>query len=563
MAPNSIGPAGMTTATQAELVANFTSQLQTIYGSDINTASDTPDGEWLNVQIQAALDNLDLQMQSNNMFDPDNAIGVILDQRVAINGIQRQGGTYSITNVTVVTNQSVNLYGQDQAGIQPVYTVSDSAGNLWELITTQLGLSSGSNVLAFEAANPGAVLTVPNTITIQVTIVLGVVSVNNPTTYTTLGINQESDANLRLRRQQSVSLASQGYYASLYAALLNINGVTGAFVYENDTSITDGDGVPGHTIWVIVGGSPADSDVANAIYQKRNAGAGMFGSTEFTITQVNGTLFDVFWSYVTPQNLFISFTAGSINGTAQPNISSIVSDLPTGYVPGVFQEVNINGMACAVQDIDPNTLVTNAGFSNGETQILTLSAVAASGSFEITYAGNASVAINWNDSIATIQSKVQAISGLSSALVTGSIASQTLTFNLSSITNVQALIYVSTNGLLTSGSAAISFSYNEGYSNTLIPTAKSLQFAVSSNNIIILPMILSPSSVTVTHSGTQTFVGLGGYGTYSYVLTTNNSSGSIDGSTGVYTAGGTFPVVDIITVTDSFGNQATATVNVN
>jgi hypothetical protein len=54
------------------------------------------------------------------MFDPDNAVGVVLDQRVAINGIQRQAGTYTVTPITVVTSQSVNLYGLDQ-DVQPVY----------------------------------------------------------------------------------------------------------------------------------------------------------------------------------------------------------------------------------------------------------------------------------------------------------------------------------------------------------------------------------------------------------------------------------------------------------
>ena len=89
------------------------------------------------------------------------------------------------------------------------------------------------------------------------TIVLGVTSVNNPTTYTTLGTNQESDSALKLRRQISVSIGSQGYLQGLLGALESINGVSSAFVYENNTGITNADGVPGHSIWVIVAGSDA------------------------------------------------------------------------------------------------------------------------------------------------------------------------------------------------------------------------------------------------------------------------------------------------------------------
>ena len=191
--PNSITATGLTTATETELVANFTAAMQQIYGSDINLASSTPDGQMMNIFIQAVLDLQDLLTTIYNMFDPDQAIGVILDQRCAINGIQRQAGTYTITNLTVVTNQSVNLYGLDQS-VETVFTYADNAGNQWQLQTTQLGVTAGTNIYAFQAASPGAVLTVPNTITVPVTIVLGVVSVNNPTTYTTLGINEETDA---------------------------------------------------------------------------------------------------------------------------------------------------------------------------------------------------------------------------------------------------------------------------------------------------------------------------------------------------------------------------------
>lgn len=561
--PNSIGPLGLTTATQAELLANSTVLYEQVYGPDINIASDTPDGQVINLQIQADLDNLDLLTQINSMFDPDQAVGVILDQRVAINGIQRQAGTFTVTNITMVIGSSVNLYGLDQTS-QPVYTVSDSAGNLWGLQTTQLGVSSGTHVYAFQAAVPGAVLTTPNTITVQVTVTLGVTSVNNPTTYSVLGINEESDANLKLRRQKSVSLASQGYLAGLYAALENINGVTFVQIYENNTNSTDmATGIPGHSIWVIIAGSASAASIANAIYQKRNAGAGMFGDVTYNVLQVDGTFFTVTWSDVIAQNLFIKFTASSINGTNQPNLAAILAGLPTAFVPGVFSEVNITALGTAVQTLDSNTLVTNAGFSVAKTQIMTLSGIAASGAFVVNYNGNTSASINWNDSISTIQTKVQAISGLATALVTGSIASQTVTFTLSSVVSVLGLIYITSNTLMTVGPAAITASFNEGYANTLLPTLQDYQFAVASGNIVILPMILSPTTVTLAPLAVQTFTGLGGYGTYTYAVVTNNSGGSINNTTGVYTVGSTPNVTDTLSATDVFGNQATATVNVS
>lgn len=464
--PNLINADGLQTKTHAELIAELTAAFQAIYGSDINLDPDSPDGQMLNIFAQSVLDNLDLITQVYNQFDPDLAIGKVLDQRVAINGIQRQAGTYSVTNITIVTSQALNLYGLDQSA-QPVFTVADNAGQQWQLQATQTIGSPGTYVYPFQAASPGAIQTIPNTITVPVTIVLGVTSINNPTAITTLGINEESDATLRVRRQKSVTLASQGYLSGLLAALENINGVSSAYVYENTTGITDGDGVPGHSIWVIVSGTGDSAEIANAIYTKRNAGCGMFGDQTYIITQVDSSSFLVRWDVVTAQNLFIKFNATSLDGINPPDIASIRADLPTSFVPGVFEQVNINDLATAVQQIDNNTLVTSAGFSTSATGPFT---------------------------------------------------------------------------------------------NTLTPPTKKYQFAVSSPNIIILPMVMSPASASVTTLASKQFTALGGYGAFTWTMDANPSGGSVNGS-GLYTAGGSTGS-DVVRATDTQGNFVTATITV-
>ena len=561
--PNLLSSTGLQVATTTELLTNLQTAFLNIYGSAINLASNSPDAQMINIFVQAQQDVQNLLMAIYNSFDPDQAIGVTLDQRVAINGIQRQAGTYTVTPITITNSQSVNLYGLDQT-TQPVYTVSDNAGNQWQLQATQLGLAAGTRSLSFQAAAPGAVVTIPNTINVPVTIVLGVTAINNPTTYSILGVNEESDAKLKIRRQISVSLASQGYYSGLLAALLNIPGVTSAFVYENTTGSTNSDGVPGHSIWVIVAGSGAPSAIAAAIYNKRNAGCGMYGSTSYNVTQVDGSTFTIYWDTVVTRNVFITFTASSVNGTTPPNIAAVRAALGSSYVPGVNAEVNINQLGTLIQQADPNTLVTGAGFSLGFTQILTLSGVPASGTFVFVYNGVSSAAVNWNDTTAVIQTKLQAITGLSTAVVTGTLAGQTLTITLPTTTIMLGLIAVppSTNSLQTSAPAAISFTYNEGYANTLYPPTKKNQLIVSPANIIILPMQMSPSAPSVAHLAGQVFTGVGGYGSYTYSLITNNSGGSVGVTTGIYTAGSTSGVSDVIQAKDQFGNVATATITV-
>lgn len=365
--PNAVTSTGLTTDTQAELVANFTAAMQAAYGTDINLDSNTPDGQSMMSYIQATLDVLDLITSVYNGFDPDLAVGVVLDQRVAYNGIQRQAGTFTITNVTISTSDSLSqdLVGFNDDPVNP-YTVADAQGNNWLLIDTASGLPAGDHVLAFQAELPGAVLTTVNTINVPVTVILGVTNINNPTTYTSLGLNEESDAALRIRRQQSVSLGSQGFPAAMKAALENVAGVTSANVYENNSSTTDINGVPGHSMWAVLAGSALAADIANAIYVKRNMGCGMKGAQVFTITQADGSPFVVYWDDVVPQNLFIRMFCVSLDGVNLPNVAAILSTssgLVVNFAPAVATEVNINGLGTQVQVSDPNTLMLGPGFS--------------------------------------------------------------------------------------------------------------------------------------------------------------------------------------------------------
>lgn len=534
--PNAIGSSGLTTATQTELSTQYIADFQGIYGAAIDLSSNTPDGQIINDFIQSVLDVEDLLVQINAMFDPDQAIGAILDQRVAINGIQRQAGTFTVTpvSITISTSGSVNLYGLDQA-VQPVYTVSDASGNEWELQETRLGVTSGTYSYLFQAAVPGQVLTTIGTITVPVTIVLGVTTINNPSTYSTLGINEETDANLKVRRQQSVAISSQGYFASLFALLQNIPGIGAVKLYENDSDSTSTgsappnvpSGIPSHSIWVVVAEDPPYptssvtaynslatyqagdlalsggvvyasgqnnntgnsvsnyawwwpfDQVASAIYLKRNAGCGMKGSQSAAVTQLDGSQFIVKWDLVSPEALFIAVYLTALAPGTTPNYAAISAGLVTSFVPGINQEVNVTALGTAIQAIDPNSLVTFSGASTP-----------------------------------------------------------------------------STGGFSTSSGGA--------YTNTLSPSAANNQFEVTSSNIILLPVILTPASTTVARNGTQTFTPFGGYGTAGTPFTCTNSYGTINGTTGVYTAGGSSSGSnsDTITFTDALGNTATATIKV-
>ena len=81
-------------------------------------------------------------------------------------------------------------------------------------------------------------------------------------------------------------------------------------------------------------------------------------------------------------------------------------------------------------------------------------------------------------------------------------------------------------------------------------------------SMVTAALAVSPSRVTVAVGASQTFTASGGSGTgYTWDLATNSSGGAITAA-GVYTAGTTGGVTDVVRVTDSASHTATATVTV-
>jgi hypothetical protein len=74
---------------------------------------------------------------------------------------------------------------------------------------------------------------------------------------------------------------------------------------------------------------------------------------------------------------------------------------------------------------------------------------------------------------------------------------------------------------------------------------------------------ITPAALAAPPGGTLTLLAVGGSGTgYRYTFTANASGGTLDPTTGVYTAGSTTDVLDAVEATDSLGNTASAAIAV-
>lgn len=316
---------GLQTATAPELLQDLETAFRAIYGEDVLLDSSTPDGQWLNILVQKGVDVRGLLMQLYNSFNPDNTQGTVLDQRCALNNVFRKAGTFTTVDVTIVTDRELTLQGLDDQYNNPEgtgFTIQDNEGNRFILINTT-NLSLGTNECRFRSEQLGQVIIAPHTLTVPVTIVLGVISVDNDTSGS-LGEDEESDANLKIRRRQSVAVGSFGYLNGLQGALLQLDGVNDAKVYENYTSSTDANGTPGHCIWVVMDGGATD-EIAQTIYSKKCPGTNMRGAITYDITTPAQTTFTAKWDNVTDEDFYIKFDIKPVTTGITFNLNAIKS----------------------------------------------------------------------------------------------------------------------------------------------------------------------------------------------------------------------------------------------
>ena len=105
----------------------------------------------------------------------------------------------------------------------------------------------------------------------------------------------EIDADLRERQSISVAIPSQNMLESTVAAIRAIPEVSRSRVYDNDTNLTDVNGIPGHSIAAVVEGG-LDADIAEAIYLRKGPGGGTYGSTTYSYTNSLGVTTNIRYS---------------------------------------------------------------------------------------------------------------------------------------------------------------------------------------------------------------------------------------------------------------------------
>lgn len=254
------------------VLEDLQAKFRAIYGDDVYLEPDSQDGQMLAVFALALYDAYALAGSVYNAYSPATAQGAGLSRMVKINGIRRKTAGYGTADVRLVGQAGTVITGGMAA---------DAAGKRWLLPAQTVIPESGEVTVTATAEESGDIRAAVGEISTILTPTRGWQSVTNPAAALP-GVAVETDAELRRRQAVSTALPSLTVFEGTRGAVASVHGVIRSRGYENDTGEPDENGIPGHSICMVVEGGDATA-IAEAIAAKKGPGAGTYGSTEVLV----------------------------------------------------------------------------------------------------------------------------------------------------------------------------------------------------------------------------------------------------------------------------------------
>lgn len=337
--------AGYTMPVFDDVLAYFQDAYRGIYGQDVYLGNDSQDGQWVAIVATAHYDTCAAIVASSLAFSPATAQGEGLSSVVKINGIARAVPTHSTADLTIV----------GQAGTVITNGLASDGVNRWALPASVTIPGGGSITVTATAQVAGAISAGANTITTIATPTRGWQSVTNALA-ATAGAPIETDAALRRRQARSTMIPSQTILEGIIGAIANLSGVTRYAAYENDSDTTDGDGIPSHSISLVVEGGSA-SAIAGVIAGKKAPGTGTYGTTTVSVTDAYGIAHPINFYRPTAKRVKVTVAVTALTGyttgignSARAAVAAYITGLPIGgdvYLHRLYTPANLNGSADA------------------------------------------------------------------------------------------------------------------------------------------------------------------------------------------------------------------------
>lgn len=337
-----ITPTGMSVPSYEDILASLIFSFKGIFGNDVYLGTDSQDYEMLAIFALAISDCNQMALATYNAFSPSTAQGVGLSSVVKINGLRRLASSKSTVDLTIV----------GQAGTIITNGIAiDLLSNRWALPTTVTIPIGGSIVVTATAIESGDIPAASDTVNKIGTPTLGWQSVNNANP-ATLGAPVEQDATLRQRQAASTTLPALSVIDAIIASVANIFGVQRYEGYENPTGSTDGNGIPAHSISLVVQGGDVQV-IGETIANKKTPGTGTYGTTAIDVVDSKGIPSTINFYVLTEVVITVEIDITALTGYVSPTedaikvaVAEYLSALAIGEDVNLFRmgvPINLNG----------------------------------------------------------------------------------------------------------------------------------------------------------------------------------------------------------------------------
>jgi uncharacterized phage protein gp47/JayE len=303
---------GITIRSVDEILAAIEGQQLANIDAELDVSADTPLGQ-LNGIVAAALAELEeLFEELYQSAYPDTASGQALSYIAALSGVLRQDATKATLEVlftgtvgTVIPSGS-RFYPEDDP--ESLFESTADATILEQGVVDYVGAT-------LTAVNTGSASYAPaaTNLVIETPITGFDFCTTLVTDWIVRGLDEETDSELRTRREQSLAQAGASTVDAIRADVLTVTGVDSCTVFENITDSENADGVPAKAIEVLVFNAAApsytDQAVADQIWASKPAGTQAYGNNgPHTVTDSAGNTHEVYFSEPTNVTCYVAVT---------------------------------------------------------------------------------------------------------------------------------------------------------------------------------------------------------------------------------------------------------------
>lgn len=306
-----------------DIKTDLGSGFRAVFGAAITLIAQSVFGQIIGVIAERLADLWQLGLTIYTASTREGAVGVQLDHIGALTGTYRLQASNTHVQMqcncddgTIITAGSVVSI----PGVGTKFTNDvDSAAS-----------SGGFVMVDFRAVDTGPFAAPSGTVTHIDTPVSGWHSCTNPLDENILGTDVESDTAYRIRQVAELRAIGSSTVAAIRAKMFEVTNVTDCFVFENNSDVTDVNGLPPHSFECVVNGG-VDATIASTISLNKPTGIATHGTTATATLDGNGFAVTINWSRPVVLNIYIIVNLIVSKAQFPSNGATLVQDAVVSY----------------------------------------------------------------------------------------------------------------------------------------------------------------------------------------------------------------------------------------